>query len=117
MDSAGDENVDELQCPSDYDPSVWNFLPSSIQKEIISDNMNQTTAEIKMNMEPQPTEMSFKSEQECPKDVDPEIFNQLPREIQVEILNNEKAKSSTIKVKRSKVNKIENYFSVKSKGT
>ena len=113
-DSVSDKNVDEFQCPSDYDPSVWNFLPSSIQKEIISD---KTTAQIKMNIEPQPKEISFKTEHECPKDVDSEIFNQLPREIQIEILNNEKAKSSTAKLKKSKVNKIENYFSVKSKGT
>ena len=116
-DAERDQNVDELmECPKDYDPSVWNSLPSSIQKEILSD---QATEENKMTMEPQPEEISFKAESdsECPNGMDPEIFSQLPRDIQLEILNNEKAQSSTIRSKKSKVNKIDKYFSVKSKGT
>ena len=117
-----DENVDELiECPRDYDQSVWNSLPSSIQKEIISDNRIQATAEDNINMEAE--EVSLKAERdrarasECPQGMDSEIFSQLPREIQLEILNNEKSQSSTVRPKKSKVNKIENYFSVKSKET
>ena len=115
-----DKNVDELiECPKDYDPSVWNSLPSLIQKEIISDTRTQATMENKITMEPQPDEISFKAERdsECPNGMDPEIFSQLPREIQLEILNDEKAQSSTVRSKKSKVNKIDKYFSVKSKGT
>ena len=114
-----DENVEKLlECPRDYDQSVWSSLPSSIQKEIISDNRIQATVEDNINMEPEQISLKAESDRasECPQGIDSEIFGQLPREIQLEILNNEKTQSSTVRPKKSKVNKIDNYFSVKSKG-
>ena len=107
-----------LECPRDYDQSVWSSLPSSIQKEIISDNRIQATVEDNINMEPEQISLKAESDRasECPQGMDSEIFGQLPREIQLEILNNEKTQSSTVRTKKSKVNKIDNYFSVKSKG-
>ena len=114
------KSIDETpKCPRDYDPSVWNALPSPIKKEIVSENYgkNLTAAENNKIKDPLPEEISLKVDTKCPKNVDPEIFNQLPREIQLEILNNQKAQSSIVKPKKSKVNKIDKYFSVKAKGT
>ena len=104
----------KFECPSDCDPSVWMALPTSVQKEILSDR-RIATPEDNMTLI-YPEERSNKAVRECPLGMDPQVFNKLPQEIQQEILNNEKIKpSSSVKPRKSRVNKIENYFSVKSK--
>ena len=80
-------------CPKDIDEDVWNSIPIITQDEILREAGVSATPV---------------RSHECPAGADPEVFSQLPPEIQQEL------KSHQVQVTRAKkTNTIKNYFSVK----
>ena len=92
------DDVSRIACPPEYDPTVWNSLPSDIKADLISNS----------SVNPNP---DIPDDPLCPPDIDPFVFKELPDDIKNEILVNYKAKV-TPKSKSSK-NSIKNYFSPK----
>ena len=100
---ANAKNLKTLVCPNEYDPAVWEDLPSDIKEEIISN--------LKPPEPPKPTVSSPPLEDlECPPDIDPHVFRELPKNIRKELLLNHKVK---VTPKSKARNSIKNYFSPK----
>jgi len=92
-----------LDCPEEYDPSVWCDIPDQLKEEILL-NLNPVNSQ-------SPLSVSFMEDPNCPPDIDPRVFSELPENIKKELILNHKAKV-TPKSKSSK-NNIKNYFSPK----
>jgi len=106
----GPSNKDEVtkfDCPEEYDPTVWcdSDIPDQIKEEILL-NLNPSNSNTQ-----NPTTATFMVDPDCPPDIDPRVFSELPDNIKKELVLNHKAKV-TPKSKSSK-NNIKNYFSPK----
>ena len=97
------------ECPSDYDPDVWNSLPESIQRDILEELRPVPEVASEETPKKTPADKCETDTGECPPGVDPQVFCQLPEDIKSELIRNSKQKTQPNKIKSG--SGIRNYFS------
>ena len=95
------------ECPSDYDPDVWNSLPESIQRDVLQE-LRPVSEVTSVETQKKPPAEKCETD-ECPPGVDPQVFCQLPEDIKSELIRNSKQKTQRNKIKSG--SGIRNYFS------
>ncbi len=96
------EEIDNLKCPADYDPEVWNNLPIELKQELIASNEPSTSSKVESSekdtiannkdnlinnnsTDKETDENAISDTEECPEGVDQQVFEQLPKEIRSEL--------------------------------
>ena len=104
LESNDTKEKDDLKCPADYDPEVWNNLPIELKQELLATNEPTTSNVTKVtrsendtvdnhednvinnnSTEKEPEENTVSDTEECPEGVDKQVFEQLPKEIRSEL--------------------------------
>ncbi len=104
LESNDTKEKDDLKCPADYDPEVWNNLPIELKQELLATNEPTTSNVTKVTRsendtvdnhednvinnnrpEKEPEENTVSDTEECPEGVDKQVFEQLPKEIRSEL--------------------------------